>query len=78
MAYYARGGQYPFFTVLRRSITAAGGREARQSGENDKGREETNERITGSAAAANATAGEEGRHFTRHGVFAALAARAMP
>ena len=22
MAYYARGGQYPFFTVLRRSITA--------------------------------------------------------
>jgi hypothetical protein len=22
MAYYARGGQYPFFTVLRRSIAA--------------------------------------------------------
>jgi hypothetical protein len=24
MAYYAQGGQYPFFTVLRRSITAVG------------------------------------------------------
>ena len=61
-------------TVARR----AGGREARQSGENDKGRAAKNERLTGSAAAANATAGEEGRHFTRHGVFAALAQRTMP